>query len=149
MNIESLNVLSDQIIGAAIEVHKTLGGPGLLESVYEEALAWEMQDRGLAVQRQLDIPIRYKKRRLANKLRLDLLVEKQIIVEVKATTTYHPIHESQLLTYLRLMDLRLGLVINFGQETVKAGTDRVINGYDNIPSETKPQTRKSRLKRKP
>lgn len=147
MNIEALNVLSDRIIGAAIEVHKTLGGPGLLESVYEEALAWEMQDRGLEVQRQVNIPIRYKKRRLANALHLDLIVEKQIIIEVKATAKYHPIYAAQLLTYLRLTNLRLGLVINFGQETVRDGIERVINGYD-VPTKTQPQIRKSRLKRK-
>ncbi|MCB0037449.1 MAG: GxxExxY protein [Anaerolineales bacterium] len=149
MEIEALNIFSNKIIGAAIEVHKTLGGPGLLESVYEEALAWEMQDRGLLVQRQVNVPLHYKKRRLAHSLRLDLLVEKQIIVEVKATATYHPIYEAQLLTYLKLMNLRLGLVINFGQETVKEGIERVINGYDDLPKTTKSQTPKSRLKRAP
>ncbi len=119
--------LSYQIIGAAIEVHKTLGGPGLLESVYEEALVWELQYRGLKVQRQLTVPISYKGNQLATPLRVDLLVEGLVIVENKATTSYNPIFETQTLTYLRLMNLRLGLVINFGEKTVKNGIHRVPN----------------------
>ncbi len=106
--------LSHQIIGAAIEVHKTLGGPGLLESVYEEAMVWELIDRGLNVKRQVAVPILYKGNQLATPLRIDLLVEDLIIVENKAMTTYNSIYASQTLTYLRLMNLRLGLVINFG-----------------------------------
>ena len=119
--------LSYQIIGAAIEVHKTLGGPGLLESVYEEALVWELQHRGLSVQRQLAVPISYKGNQLATPLRVDLLVEGLVIVENKATTNYNPIFETQTLTYLRLMNLRLGMVINFGEKIVKDGIHRVPN----------------------
>jgi GxxExxY protein len=123
-----LNEITGQIIGAAIEVHKTLGGPGLLEGVYEEALAWELELRGLLVERQMHVPIRYKNRNLATPLRLDMLVEKQVVVEVKATTQYNSIFEAQTLTYLRLMDLRVGLVINFGERVVRRGIHRVANG---------------------
>jgi len=121
--------LSHQIIGAAIEVHKTLGGPGLLESVYEEAMVWELIDRGLNVKRQVAVPILYKGNQLATPLRIDLLVEDLIIVENKAMTTYNSIYASQTLTYLRLMNLRLGLVIKFGEKYVKRGIHRVPNLY--------------------
>ena len=121
--------LSHQIIGAAIEVHKTLGGPGLLESVYEEAMVWELKDRGLNVKRQVAAPISYKGNQLATPLRIDLLVEDLIIVENKAMTTYNSIFATQTMTYLRLMNLRLGLVINFGEKYVKRGIHRVPNLY--------------------
>ena len=121
--------LSHQIIGAAIEVHKTLGGPGLLESVYEEAMVWELIDRGLNVKCQVSVPISYKGNQLATPLRIDLLIEDLIIVENKAMTTYNSIYASQTLTYLRLMNLRLGLVINFGEKYVKRGIHRVPNLY--------------------
>ncbi len=120
--------LSQCIIGCAIEVHRTLGGPGLLESVYEEALAWELTERGLAVERQYCVPITYKGRVLATPLRLDLLVDHQVIVEAKATTSYNSIFEAQALTYLRLLNLKLALVINFGERYVKHGIHRVVNG---------------------
>jgi GxxExxY protein len=116
------------IIGAAIDVHKTLGGPGLLESVYEEALVWELQNRGLLVERQVEVPINYKGNQLATPLRIDLLVENLVIIEDKAAVKYNPIFEIQTLTYLRLTNLRLGLVINFGEEFVKQGVHRVVNG---------------------
>ena len=118
---------SFEIIGAAIEVHRTLGGPGLLESVYEEALCWELKSRGLDVKRQVCVPITYKGNHLATPLRIDLLVEDLIVVENKATTIYNAIFEAQTLTYLRLMNLRLGLVINFGEKYVKNGIHRVPN----------------------
>ena len=123
------DALSYKIVGAAIEVHKTLGGPGLLESVYEEALVWELQNNGLAVRRQVAVPICYKGQQLATPLRVDVLVENLVIVENKATTSYNPIYEAQTLTYLRLMNLRLGLVINFGERYVKNGIHRVPNLY--------------------
>jgi len=121
------DLLSYQIIGAAIEVHQTLGGPGLLESVYEEGFVWELQNSGLCVRRQVSVPISYKGTQLATPLRLDLLVEDLVIVEIKATTNYNPIFETQTLTYLRLMNLRLGLVINFSEKYVKNGIHRVPN----------------------
>jgi GxxExxY protein len=123
------DALSYKIVGAAIEVHKTLGGPGLLESVYEEALVWELQNMGLPVQRQVAVPICYKGQQLATPLRVDVLVGNLVIVENKATTNYNTIYEAQTLTYLRLMNLRLGLVINFGERYVKNGIHRVPNLY--------------------
>ncbi|MDQ2996956.1 MAG: GxxExxY protein [Chloroflexota bacterium] len=119
--------ISTQIIGCAIEVHRTLGGPGLLESVYEEALVWELQQHGLLVERQIYVPIVYKGLTMADPLRLDILVDKLVIVELKATTAYNAIFEAQVLTYLRLMNLKLGLVINFGEKYVKDGVHRVAN----------------------
>ncbi|MEZ4646347.1 MAG: GxxExxY protein [Chloroflexota bacterium] len=121
------DAISYEIIGAAIEVHRTLGGPGLLESLYEEALTWELNERGLLVERQVKVPVAYKGHILANPLRIDLLVEKLVIVENKATLNYTPLFEAQTLTYLRLMNLKLGLVINFGEEYVKNGIHRVVN----------------------
>ena len=123
-----LNEVSKSIIDAAIEVHRTLGGPGLLENVYEEALTWELTQRGFTVERQLLVPIFYKGNELGSPLRLDLLIEKRVIIEVKATSNYNPIFESQILTYLRMTDLRVGLVINFGEKFVKDGIRRVVNG---------------------
>ena len=122
------NVISKRVIGSAIEVHKTPGGPGLLESVYEEALAWELAETGMTVIRQKHVPITYKDKKLSTSLRLDLLVENCVIVECKATIDYNSIFESQLLTYLRLTNLRLGMIINFGEKYVKDGVRRVVNG---------------------
>ncbi len=121
------NQISQQILDSAIEVHRTLGGPGLLERVYEEALTWELRQRGLHVDRQLCVPIMYKNQNLSDPLRLDMLVEKLVIVEVKAVSTYNSIFEAQALTYLRLMNLRLALVINFGEKYVKNGYHRVVH----------------------
>ncbi len=122
------NEISRVIYEAAIEVHRTLGGPGLLEKIYEEALAWELQQRGLEVGRQISVPVVYKGRTLAEPLRLDLLVERKVIIECKATANYNPIAETQTLTYLRLTKLKLGMVINFGERYVKNGIKRVVNG---------------------
>ena len=122
------NEIARHIVDCSIEVHRTLGGPGLLESVYEEALAWELEQRGLSVERQLSVPITYKGRTLATPLRVDMLVEKRVVVENKATSDYNPIYEVQALTYLRLLHLKLALVINFGERLVKDGIHRVVNG---------------------
>ncbi len=122
------NQISKHIVLAAIEVHRTLGGPGLLESVYEEALAWELTSSGLLVERQLVVPINYKEQTLANPLRLDMLIEKKVVIEIKAVTTYNLIFETQARTYLRLLDLRLAMVINFGGKYVRDGIHRVVNG---------------------
>lgn len=122
------NEISSIIVDSAIEVHKTLGGPGLLESVYEEALAWELTYRGLSVTRQLEVEISYKGNRLASPLRLDLLVNDLVIVEVKSVALYNRVFEAQALTYLRLMNLKLALVINFGDVKVGSGVHRVVNG---------------------
>jgi len=122
------NEISAIILDAAIAVHKELGGPGLLESVYEEALAFELQDRGVSVERQVVVHLVYKGHCLGTPLRLDLLVDGQVIVECKAVELYNMIFNIQVLTYLRLKGLKLGLVINFGAATIKEGFHRVVNG---------------------
>lgn len=122
------NEISHKIIGAAIEVHKVLGGPGLLEGVYESSLCHELMLRGLKVERQLAVPINYKGTSVRDPLYLDILIQDLVIVEVKAIDKVHPIHQVQLLTYLRLTGRKLGLLINFGEEYVKDGITRVVNG---------------------
>lgn len=124
------NEFSHRIIGAAIEVYRELGGPGLLEDHYEEALCAELQLRGLDVQRQVELPIVYKGRRLARSYKLDLLVENRVVVECKATVEDHPVYRAQCLTQLRITGKHLGLVINFGQRFVKDGVHRVVNDLD-------------------
>jgi GxxExxY protein len=120
------NETTSAIIGASIEVHRELG-PGLLESVYEEALVLELGSRGLSVQRQLDVPLRYKGRVLANRLRLDLVVDGLVIVEVKSVDRILAVHEAQLLSYLRLADKRLGLLINFNSPVLSRSVRRIVN----------------------
>ncbi|MBP1468290.1 GxxExxY protein [Candidatus Chloroploca sp. M-50] len=121
------NEISGIVLDCAIEVHRTLGGPGLLESVYEEALAWELSKRGLTVRRQVSVPVVYKGYLIADPLRLDLLVEELVIIEVKAVVQYNAIFQAQALTYLRLTQRRLALIINFGEVYVKNGYYRVVN----------------------
>jgi GxxExxY protein len=122
------NEISHKIIGAAIEVHRILGGPGLLEGVYESCLCHELALRGLKTERQLAVPVIYKNSVVRDPLYIDILVEGIVIVEVKATEKLHPIYEVQLLTYLRLTVRKLGLLVNFGQQYVKDGITRVVNG---------------------
>jgi GxxExxY protein len=122
------NEISAIILDAAIAVQKELGGPGLLESVYEEAMAFELSLRNVKVERQIAVPIVYKSQILAVPLRLDLLVGEKVIVECKAVELYNPIFNVQVLTYLRLKRLKLGIVINFGAATIKEGYHRVVNG---------------------
>jgi len=122
-----LDDLTYEIIGSAIEVHKIVGR-GLLESVYEEALVEELTRRGMKVERQLQVPIIYKGKQLATPLRLDLKVNGLVLIDNKAIVEWNPIFEVQMLTYLRLTGLKLGLVINFGEQFVKNGIRRVVNG---------------------
>ena len=128
LNEMNENEVSKVIVDGAIDVHRLLGGPGLLESVYEEAFAFELQLRGLRVERQKVVPLIFKGQRLASDLRLDLLIEGLVIVECKATALHNSIFEAQALTYLRLLDLRLALIVNFGQRLVSRGIRRVVNG---------------------
>lgn len=121
------NEISKIIVDSAIEVHRVLGGAGLLESVYEEALVFELSLRGLSLERQVCVPLLYKGKNLATPLRLDLLVAEKVIVECKSLITYNPIFESQLLTYLRLTGKKLGLVVNFGEKYASNGIHRVVN----------------------
>jgi GxxExxY protein len=122
------NEISKVIVDCAIEVHRELGGPGLIESVYEEAMMEELLRRGMKVARQLQVPIVYKGKTLGIPLRLDLKVNDLVLVDNKAVTEWNPIFEAQMLTYLRLTRLKLGLVINFGEQYVKNGIHRVVNG---------------------
>ena len=122
-----LNDISGAIVDAAIEVHRVLGGPGLLESVYEEALTEELRNRGFRVERQKRVPVMYKGKRLSEKLRLDMLVEDSVVVECKAVSVTNPVFAAQALTYLRLMNLKLALVVNFGKQRVVDGVHRVVN----------------------
>ena len=120
--------LSGEVIGAAIEVHRVLG-PGLLESAYELALERKLVLRRRAVERQKPIALEYKGCALGDGFRLDLLVDDRLLVEIKAVDALLPIHEAQLLTYLRLAEKRFGLLINFNEKTLKGGVRRVANGY--------------------
>ena len=122
------NEISKRVVGAAIEVHRELGGPGLLENIYEEALCQELTTHGLNVQRQYAVNVEYKGHALKKRLVLDLLVESKVIVEVKSVEKHNPLYEAQLLTYLRVSDRKLGLLINFGERYVTQGVRRVING---------------------
>ncbi|MFQ5735123.1 MAG: GxxExxY protein [Planctomycetaceae bacterium] len=122
------NELSHKIIGAAIEVHRELGGPGLLESIYEEALCAELDLRSIPFARQVDVPVVYKRRTLDKLFRLDLLVGDIVVVECKAMEAVIPVHLAQCLTQLRISGRKLGLVINFGENLVKDGVHRVVNG---------------------
>ena len=126
MSEKDLNDLSQQIIGAAIEVHRQLG-PGLLEQVYQEALILELRLRKLNVESEVSLPARYKGTILPTSYRLDIIVENEIILELKATEKDSPIYPKQLLTYLRLSGKKLGLLINFNHERLINGITRVVN----------------------
>jgi GxxExxY protein len=121
------NQLSEQVLDAAIEVHRTLGGPGLLESLYEDALLYELRLRNIPTLSQVPIPVTYKNYKLRDPMRLDILVDHKVIIEVKAIETVLAVHKAQVLTYLRLTNLKLGLVINFGQGRLIDGWSRVVN----------------------
>ena len=124
----TINEITYQIRGAIYEVYKTLG-PGLLESVYEEALTFELEQRGLKVERQKQVPIVYKGNTLKSELRLDLLVENQVIVELKSASEMRDVYFKQTLTYLRLLDKRLGLLVNFNVDNIlDDAIVRVANG---------------------
>jgi GxxExxY protein len=121
-----INELSSKVIGAAIEVHKNLG-PGLLESVYEECLSHELGLLGLSYVRQKPLPITYKGKSLDFGYRLDMVIEERIVLELKSCETVEPIHKAQLLTYLKLSGLHLGLLLNFNVTTMRDGIVRIVN----------------------
>ena len=121
-----INKLSSKVIGAAIEVHKTLG-PGLLESAYEECLCYELSLQGLSFERQKPLAVTYKEKLLDCGYRLDIVVEKKIILELKSCEKIEPIHKAQLLTYLRLSGINLGLILNFNVPVMRNGIARVVN----------------------
>jgi GxxExxY protein len=120
------NDIAKQIVDAAYKIHTTLG-PGLLESVYETVLAYELVKRGLGVTRRAAIPVAYEQINFDEGFRADLVVQDKVIVELKSVEKVAPVHKKQLLTYLRLADKRLGLLINFGEALIKDGITRIVN----------------------
>jgi GxxExxY protein len=121
--------IATEIVDAAYAVHSSLG-PGLLESVYEQCLAFELSDRGLEYERQLILPVKYKQRQIDSGLRLDFLVENRIVLEIKAVESLLKVHTYQLLTYLKLGDYQLGFLINFNVPLFKQGIHRFVMGLD-------------------
>jgi len=121
-----MNHISSQIIKAAITVHKELG-PGLLESVYHSCMAMELRELGLNVKSEVPLPVIYKGKKLAQEFRLDLLVEDQVVVELKSVKVIQDVHKKQVLSYLRLAGKPLGLLINFNTSLLKNGISRIIN----------------------
>ena len=124
---ERVNRITEAVIGAAIAVHRELG-PGLLESAYEACLVYELIERGMAVERQKEVPVVYRGVRLDCGYRIDLLVEGEVVVELKVVEKLEPIHEAQLLSYLKLSGCKLGLLINFNVTVLTDGIRRLVNG---------------------
>ncbi len=130
---QSFNELTERVIGACIEIHRALG-PGLLESAYEECLCYELSQGGIGFERQKPLPVHYKDVKLDCGYRLDLVVEEKIIIELKAVESLLPIHEAQLLTYLKLSGITLGLLINFNVAMLKQGIKRIVNNFQDSAS---------------
>ncbi len=128
MTRENFNLISGEIIAAAIEVHKELG-PGLLESVYEACMEEELMLRGFDVKKQVRVPIVYKGKKLEKEFFMDLLVNDVLVIELKAVETILPVHEVQLVTYLKLSNKRLGLLLNFNVAILKEGIRRKVNNF--------------------
>ena len=129
-----MNAITGEIIGSAIEVHKELG-PGLLESAYEECLCRELSLRGVSFQRQVPLPVVYKGVRLDCGYRIDLVVDDKVVVELKTVDKLLPVHEAQLLTYLKLYHRQVGLLINFHVAVLKDGIKRMVNNYRRVEEE--------------
>ena len=129
-----MNAITGEIIGSAIEVHKELG-PGLLESAYEECLCRELSLRGVSFQRQVPLPVVYKGVRLDCGYRIDLVVDDKVVVELKTVDKLVPVHEAQLLTYLKLYHRQVGLLINFHVAVLKDGIKRMVNNYRRVEEE--------------
>ncbi len=123
---DELNRISNVVIGCAIEVHRILG-PGLLESAYQQCLAWELRQAGLVVEEQVAIPLYYKSLAIPNAYRLDMLVESALVLELKSVERIEPIHLAQMLTYLKVNNYRLGLLLNFNLDIMRKGVKRVVN----------------------
>jgi GxxExxY protein len=131
------NAIAKEIVDAAFRIHTTLG-PGLLESVYQTVLAYELGRRGLRTVCQQAIPVIYENVRIDTGFRADLVVEDKVILEIKSVEVLAPVHKKQLLTYLRLADKRLGLLINFNVTLIKDGIIRVVNGLEDDPHAKSP-----------
>ena len=126
--MKALDELSYKVIGCAIEVHRTLG-PGLLESAYEKALMHELKLNNIPVKSQVEVSVNYKGVDIGEGLRIDLLIDNQLIVELKSVEEFKPVHYKQLLTYLKLMDKQVGLLINFNVSNLTDGVKRIVNDY--------------------
>jgi len=127
VNLMEINEITAEIIDAGLSIHRELG-PGLLESVYESILYYELERRGLKVERQVPIPLLWKGMLIKESFRADLIVEQQVIVELKSIEKMMPVHKKQVLTYLRITGLQIGLLLNFGDALFKHGIERIING---------------------
>lgn len=127
--MKQLNHITCQVVDAAFCIHSRLG-PGLLESVYEVILARELERRGFRVSRQAPVPIEFDGLRFDEDFRADMIVEEAVLVELKSVEALAPVHAKQTLTYIRLLDLRVGLLINFGEATLKQGIERIVNRYE-------------------
>ncbi|MFA5834233.1 MAG: GxxExxY protein [Bacteroidota bacterium] len=128
MTVENLNRISKTILDACITVHREMG-PGLLESIYELCLLDELQQRGLVVASQVSIPLRFKGKELSKDFRIDILVENEIVLEIKAVDILLPVHEAQIISYLKLTDKRLGFLINFNVPLLKNGFKRFVHNF--------------------
>ena len=127
-NSKRLDLITEKIIGCGIEVHRGIG-PGLLESAYEECLCYELSQQGLKFERQVPLPVIYKGIKLDCGYKLDIIVEDSVIVEIKAVDRLIAIHEAQLLSYLRMLDKRVGLLLNFHSPVLKNGIKRIVNNF--------------------
>lgn len=125
---EKLNKISNTILDSCIIVHREMG-PGLLESIYSICLAYELQQRGLAIRTEVSIPLIYKGIELSKEFRIDILVEEDIILELKAVEILLPVHDAQIISYLKLAEKRLGFLINFNVPLIKNGFKRFVNGF--------------------
>lgn len=143
--MRDLDDVTGNVIDAAIRIHRTLG-PGLLETVYEAILTKELERRGLVVYRQMVVPFEYDGMHFDEGLRVDLLVDGRVVVELKSVERVAPVHGKQLLTYLRLSKLPVGLLINFGGATLKAGIQRIVN---ELPPASSPRLRVNRAVHSP
>jgi GxxExxY protein len=137
---KEIDDITAEIIDAAILIHRIIG-PGLLEKLYLVILMAELRRRGLKVQRHREVPIHFNGMTFRHRLKVDLIVEDCVVVELKSVEKIAPVHQKQLLTYLRLMNLQVGLLINFGDETLKAGLRRVVNNYTPPASPAPPRLR--------
>ncbi len=125
---KSINLLTDRVIGLCIEVHRNLG-PGRLESAYQACLAFELESAGIPFEKEVHLPILYKGRRLDANYRMDFVVENRLVLEIKAMETVLPIHEAQVLTYLRLSGHTVGLLVNFNSTLLKQGLKRLVHNH--------------------
>ena len=134
---EGLNKITETIIGAAIDVHRALG-PGLLESAYEACMVYDLIQVGMKVEQQKPLPVVYRGVKLECGYRLDLMIENEVVVEIKSIDKLLPIHKAQLMSYLKLADCKVGLLINFNVELLKDGIQRVVNNFPDSPHPPRP-----------